>query len=53
MEIIVELETSKFEDYKMEPILFDQYSVKVGDWSFSLFLKQPFRGVSSEVFDFA
>ena len=36
MEKIVELETSRFEDCKKEPISFDQDSVKTGDWYFSL-----------------
>ena len=42
MEKIAELETSKFEDCKKEPILFDQDSAKTGDCYFSL--PQPPQG---------
>ena len=52
MEMIVQLETSKFEDCKKEPISFVQDSVKTCDCHFSVPQKQPFKSVSLEVLDF-
>ena len=50
--MIVQLETSKFEDCKKEPISFVQDSVKRCDCYFSVPQKQPFKSVSLEVLDF-
>ena len=52
MEMIVQLETSKFEDCKKEPISFVQDSVKTCDCYFPVPQKQPFKSVSLEVLDF-
>ena len=52
MEMIVQLETSKFEDCKKEPISFVQDSVKTCACCFSVLQKQPFKSVSLEVLDF-
>ena len=52
MEMIAQLETSKFEDCKNEPVSFVQNSVKTCDCYFSVPQKQPFKSVSLEVLDF-
>ena len=52
MEMIVQLETSKFEDCKKECISFVQDSVKTCDCYFSVPQKQAFKSVSLEVLDF-
>ena len=52
MEMIVQLETSKFEDCKKEPISFVQDSVKTCGCYFPVPQKQPFKSVSLEVLDF-
>ena len=52
MEMIVQLETSKFEDCKKKPISFVQDSVKTCDSYFSVPQKQAIKSVSLEVLDF-
>ena len=50
--MIVQLETSKFEDCKKEPVSFSQDSVKTWDCYFSVPQKQPFKSVGLELLDF-
>ena len=52
MEMIVQLETSKFEDCKKKPISFVQDSVKTCDSYFPVPQKQAIKSVSLEVLDF-
>ena len=52
MEMIVQLETSKFDNCKKECISFVQDSVKTCDCYFSVPQKQAFKSVSLEVLDF-
>ena len=53
MEMIVQLETSKFEDCKKEPTSFVRDSVKTCDCYFFIPQKQSFKSVSLEVLDFS